>query len=100
MEFIFELIADLLLEGSMEIESNKKINKFIRYPILAIIILFFLVVIFGLMYLGIISLSSSLVGGLFIIIISLVLLIACIHKFREVYLKEKEDMKNKNKGNN
>jgi len=94
MEFIFELMADLLLEGSMEIASNRKISKFIRYPILAIIILFFLVVIFGLMYLGIISLSGSIIGGIFIIILSLVLLIACVCKFREVYLREKEEVEN------
>ena len=29
MEFIFELIADLVLEGGIKIASNKKISKFI-----------------------------------------------------------------------
>lgn len=46
------------------------------------------------MYLGIISLSSSLIGGIFIIIVSLVLLVACVCKFREVYLREKEEVNN------
>ena len=95
MDFIFELILDLFLEGGMEVVSNKKISRFIRYPILTIIILFFLVVIFGIMYLGIVLLNDSLLGGLFFIIISLLLLVACIYKFRQVYVNEYEKFKNK-----
>lgn len=99
MEFIFELIADLFLEGSVEIASNKKISKWIRYPILAIIILFFIVIIFGLMYLGIISLKNSLIGGAFIILVGIILFIACIYKFKEVYLREKESIISKEEKN-
>ena len=32
MDFIIELVMELLLEGSIEISSNKKVSKWIRYP--------------------------------------------------------------------
>ena len=41
MEYLFEFIAELLLEGSLEISKNKKISKWIRYPLLITISLFF-----------------------------------------------------------
>lgn len=87
MEFIIELVFDLLLEGSIEVSSNKKISKWIRYPILALLILFFTVVIFGMIILGFVLLSKSLLGGILIMIIGLVLLIMCIYKFRKKYLE-------------
>lgn len=90
MDFIFEIIVDLFIEGGIEISSNKKISKWIRYPILAIIILFFAIVIFGILILGISLLKENLLAALFMIFISLAMLIGSIVKFREIYLKEKK----------
>ena len=41
MEFIIECILELLLEGSIEVLPNKKISKWIRYPLAIFVILFF-----------------------------------------------------------
>ncbi len=91
MEFLIELLLDLVLEGSIEISSNKKVSKFIRYPLIILIILFFSIVIFGLLLLGIMIIKDNILIGLFIIAISLFLLIASIIKFKTIYLNKKEN---------
>ena len=90
MEFLIEILLDLLLEGSIEISSDKKISKFIRYPLIVVIILFFAVVIFGILILGIASLNENIYLGLLLIIISLIMLISAIIKFRKIYIERKE----------
>ena len=87
MDFIIELVFDLLLEGSMEISSNKKISKWIRYPILALLILFFATVIFGVIVVGILIIPKSILGGIFMIVIGLIMLVMSILKFRKKYLE-------------
>lgn len=59
----------------MEISSNKKISKWIRYPLILFIILFFSIVIIGLFVLGLIILKENILFGLFIIVLSLFMLI-------------------------
>lgn len=93
MEFLFEFIAELLLEGSIEISSNKKISKWIRYPLIVILILLFSVVIFGLLTLGIIILNKNILAGIFIIIVSIIMLIGSIIKFKNTYLKKSNKYK-------
>lgn len=89
MDFIFELIFELIFEGSVEISSNKKISKWIRYPILAILISFFLIIILGLIFLGISFLHESILGGIIFIALGIFFLIGSIIKFKRTYLEEK-----------
>lgn len=41
MDLLFEIIMELFLEGSIEINSNERVSKWIRYPILVMLILLF-----------------------------------------------------------
>lgn len=91
MEFIIELILELLFEGGKEICTNKKISKWIRYPISFIMISFFLIVIFGIIVLGIFLMKDTVFGGLVFLVIGIIMLIAFIYKFRKVY---RENYKN------
>lgn len=88
MEFLIELILELLLEGSIEISSNKKVPKFIRYPLIAIIILFFLLITLGLCIIGISLFNENIYAGLLIIVIDIILVIGAIIKFRKVYFSK------------
>lgn len=97
MEFIFEFIFELIFEGGMEVTSNRKISKWIRYPILVVLLLFFIAIIGLIMFMGIISLKNTIIGGLFIIGLGIFMLVACIIKFRQFYLKEKESIKENDK---
>ncbi len=44
MEFFLELVGELLLEGCLAVGSNKKNSKWVRYPLLAVVYLFYLAV--------------------------------------------------------
>lgn len=89
MEFIVEFVFDLLFEGGVEITKDRKISKWIRYPILAIIALFFGVIIFGLIILGIkFLIEGEILIGILFIGLGLFFLIESIYKFRKTYLEE------------
>ena len=90
MEFIVEFFGELIFEGILEVVSNKKISRWVRYPLLTLFILFFAIIIFGLIFGGIASLKNSLIGGMFIIVVGVILLIAGLSKFREFYLYERK----------
>lgn len=86
MEFIFEFIFELIFEGSIEASKSSKVPKYIRYPLIIIIALFFIVVI-GLLFLaGFLSLKENIFLGIFFIFIGLLMLIMSIIKFKKTYL--------------
>lgn len=93
MEIIFEFILDLMVEAGIEASANKKVSKFIRYPLIAIIVLLFLIIIFGLLYFGIITLKENVPIGLIFIILSLVFSIFSVKKIRELYIEKKDTKK-------
>lgn len=90
MELIFEILLELILEGSIETSQNKKVSKWIRYPLIFIICLFFLGVFCLLMFIGIISLKQNLYLGIFLILVSPLLVVASILKFKKVYLSKQK----------
>lgn len=78
MELIFEILLELVFEGSVEISKNKKVSKWIRYPLIFIICLFFLSVFSLLIFTGIISLKKNPYLGVFLILVSL-FFISCLY---------------------
>lgn len=92
MEILIELLFELLFEGTFEISKNKKISKLIRYPLIALIVLFFALIIFGMLFIGLTVANNNILLGLFIIIISLVLLVLSIMKFKKIYMEKKENI--------
>ena len=89
MEFIIELILDLLLEGSIEASKSEKVPKPIRYILIALISLFFLSVIGLIIFIGIDTLKNSKLAGIIVISMGVLLLILAIMKFKKIYLKKK-----------
>lgn len=86
MEFIFEFILELIFEGSIEASKNRKIPKYIRYPLIVIISLFFILVIGLIFFTGILSLKKNLLLGIALILIGMLMLIMSVIKFKKVYL--------------
>lgn len=84
MELLIELILELLFEGGEEICSDRRISKWIRYPIAIILILFCSVVILGILFLGIYFLKDNILIGIFFIIISIVMIIGALMKFKNI----------------
>lgn len=93
MEFLFEVILDLIIEGSIEASLNKKVPKIIRYPLIIMIVSFFGVVIFGLFIIGISIWKKNIYASLLIITVSIVMLIASIYKFKKVYIEKNKKRK-------
>lgn len=90
MDLLIEFILELILEGSIEIVKVEKIPKFIRYPILCLIILLFTTIILGLIILGILSIKKELFLGLFLIALGFVFLLGIIHKTKKQYKEYKK----------
>ena len=87
MDFLIEVVFDLVFEGGIEVSKNRKVPRIIRYPLIAIIVLFFAAIIIGLFVIGVVILKQSVVLGFLMIAISMVLLGSAIIKFRNVYLR-------------
>ncbi len=88
MEFLFELIFELIFEGSIEASSNRKLSKWIRYPLIVIISVFYLGLIALFIMLGVKLFDETKLGSVSMIAIGLFLLIVCILAFRKIYLKK------------
>lgn len=80
IEFIADLILELIVGGTMEILLNRKIPGWIRYPLG---VLLGLVVLCGVIFLiiaGFLIFRESRIGGLFLIGLGILLLLCCIRK--------------------
>lgn len=89
MDILFEIVFDLLFEGSLEIASDKKISKWIRYPLIVLLIFLFAVVIVSLFVLGIYIFEDSIVMSIILIVCSLLMLIGSIINFKNIYIERK-----------
>lgn len=87
LEFIIECILELFVEGGMEVGSNKKISKYIRYPILFLLVIFFLGVISLILFIGISIFEESALCSVIIISVAFIILIEVIVKFIKIYNK-------------
>ena len=89
MDFLIELVMELIMEGSLELSQNRKLPKWLRYPLIALVTLFFGAVI-GLIFLvGFLVLKQTVLGGLAILAIGTVMLILAVRKFRKLYIEKK-----------
>jgi len=88
MDFIIELILELFLEGSIEISSNRKISKWIRYPLIILIVTLFVAVISLIFYVGLSLLNDFLLLAIFFILIAIIMFTNCIIKFKKIYIEK------------
>lgn len=86
MEYVIEFILELALESCIEVSKSSRVPKYIRYPLIGIISLFFIAVIGVIFLTGILVLKENILGGIFLILAGLLLLVMCIIKVRKVYL--------------
>lgn len=90
IEFIIEVFAETFIEASDKIVENKRISKWIRYPIIIITILFALLLIGGMLILGIILLSKNIIASIICIGLGMLFIVLLIHKIKKVYTKVKQ----------
>lgn len=75
MDFLIEFLGELLIEGSMELATNKKISKWIRYPLIMLLSIFYSIIIFEILYLGLKLMHENIIISMILILISILLLI-------------------------
>lgn len=89
MDFIFEIIVELILtlivEGGVEASTNSRIPKFVRIPLLIIFGLGFLVIVFGLIIMGILTMSDNKVVEIFFIGLGIFFAVAISFQIRKKY---------------
>ena len=101
MDELIELILGLIFEGIITIGNNKKISKWIRYPLMILILLLVLLINVLCLILGIIALREKEIG----FIILGIILIGCgigflfnilkrVKKYWESEKNEKNDIRN------
>ena len=91
MDFIFEILFELALEGTIELSKNIKVPKYIRFPALILIILFFMAVIALMIIFGIVFLKDDLFFGVLMIGLGVFFLIGIIVKFYGYCRKRKSE---------
>ena len=87
MELIIEFIIELILDGSFELSKNLKTPKWLRYPLIALVVLFFIAVIAIILIVGFLALKESTIIGLLLIIIAIAFAVYSIAKFVDIYIK-------------
>lgn len=91
MEYVIEFILELVLETGMEASKNSKLPKYIRYPLIVLISLFFIFVMGIIFYAGILVLKDNAILGIIIILLGFIMLISAIVKFYNQYLKNRKN---------
>ena len=95
MDIIIEVLFELIFEGSIELISNTKIPKWIRYPLIVLITLFFAIVIIGILLVGVFLLNENISAGLILIILGTILLVSGIKKFKKIHIERKNNYANR-----
>ena len=89
MEFLIELILDLLFEGALDASQSRRVPRPIRYILIAFIVLLCVAVIGLFFFLGIIIMSETVLGGTAIIIFAVAFTVLCILKSRKIYYSKR-----------
>ena len=94
MNFILEIIFDLVLESSMEISKDKKIKKWIRYPLAVLLSLFIIAVIGTIFFVGIMFILDEEINiklaGILFIVFDMILIFSAIKKIKKA-LNQKDN---------
>lgn len=78
MDLIFEFLAELILEGSIELGLNKKTPKWLRYPLLLFIALVYGFILFIIYFCAIKSFKENILISLLLILFGLFFIIMTI----------------------
>lgn len=88
MEYIIELLLELVLEGMMEASKSDRLPQGLRYLLITLLSLFFVGIIGILFFIGRITIQDNIIVGLFFLLLGLSFLIASILKFKNVYFRK------------
>ena len=80
MDLLFEILIELILEGSLELSKSRKVPIWIRIPLIILIILFFLFAISMVFLAGFLLYKENKIVSIFMLLIGVFLVIMSIKK--------------------
>lgn len=86
MDIILEFLLELVVDGGIEASGNKNLSRWIRYPLMVLVILFFCAVISLIFYMGILVCTEKPAASVLLFLLGLFLLVGTILKFRKLYM--------------
>lgn len=89
MEVFFEILLELVLEGSMELSVSRKTPKFLRYLLIVLLSAFCIAVIGLIFYAGALAWNKSMPAGLLLMLLGALILVLGAVKFKKAYLTKK-----------
>lgn len=88
MEVFIEVLGEIFFEGIFELIKNKKVSKFIRYPLLVLVCLFYMSILTLFLYIVISNfMQSKFVRGIISAAISLFVFVLFIYFFYKLLKK-------------
>lgn len=97
MDDLIEFLLEIVLEGSIELSSNKKVPNWIRYPLIFIISLLFLAVLGVIFFGGFTALEDNVLFGIIMFALGIFILIGGVIKVRRIYNERNKERENKEK---
>ncbi len=93
MELLLDIIFELIVEGSVEVAKNRKISKWIRYPLVVLISLFIIAIIGLLTFVGFALVFEGEIyaklGGILFLIFDIILIISAVKNIKkEIEMKK------------
>lgn len=88
MELVIEFIGEIIIEGIIELIQNKKISKWIRYPLLIIISLFYALILGGIGIIMLKAFNENILIGIFLLLVEILLIIGIICIIRKAINKK------------
>ena len=94
-EIVIDFIVSLFIENTDNIIKNKKISKWIRYPVIFIAIVLSLLITIAPIILGIVLLDKNITASVIFILIGTVFTLLMIYEIKKI-IKEKKIEKEEN----
>lgn len=91
MDIVLEFFLELIVDGGIEASGNKKLSRWIRYPLIALVILFFGAVIAMMFYLAFGLSSDEPVASVIFSLLGLFFLVGTVLKFRKLYFAKRSE---------
>lgn len=89
MDFILEFLLELVVEGGMEASGNRKLSRWIRYPLMILTILFFAAVIGLVFFIGVYMYREEPLASAILFLVGILLVVGAVAKIRQLYFTKK-----------
>lgn len=91
MDIVLEFFLELIVDGGIEASGNKKLSRWIRYPLIALVVLFFGAVIAMMFYLAFGLSSDEPVASVIFSLLGLFFLVGTVLKLRKLYFAKRSE---------